>query len=53
MRVLEVYRVEDAGRRVRVLGLRVHHGLLGASLAALGLVLVWHDRRDWPWRLLD
>jgi hypothetical protein len=34
------------GPRTHVLGRRVHHGLAGAWLALLGIVLMWHDRRD-------
>jgi hypothetical protein len=42
----------DPGRplgRVYLFGYRLHHGLLGAVMTALGLVLCWHDRRDAPW----
>jgi hypothetical protein len=37
-------------RRVWVLGRRLHHGLAGAILLVAGLVLMWDDRRDAPWR---
>lgn len=42
-----------ANRRLYVFGYRLHHGLTGAVLAALGLGLVVHDARDFPWRLRD
>lgn len=34
------------GRRVWLMGQRVHHGATGAILLAAGLVLMAHDRRD-------
>lgn len=40
-------------RKLYVLGLRLHHGLTGTFLAALGAILVVHDARDFPWRLRD
>ncbi len=33
-------------RRVWLLGQRVHHGLTGALLAAVGAVLMLHDWKD-------
>jgi hypothetical protein len=42
-----------ACRKVYIVGLRIHHGLAGAAMLALGAVLVIHDRRDWPWPLID
>lgn len=52
MAVIEVYRVEGApGRRVTVLGARVHHGLCGVVLLGVGIALALHDRRDWPWSI--
>lgn len=39
--------------RVYICGYRVHHGLVGAALAAAGILLVWHDRRDFPWPVVD
>lgn len=36
-------------RRVWVLGLRIHHGAFGFLLLVIGTLLVWHDRRDFPW----
>jgi hypothetical protein len=41
------------GRRLYIYGRRVHHGLVGAILAALGLGLLAHDWRDRPWPLRD
>jgi len=34
-----------------VCGRRLHHGLVGLLLAALGAALMFHDRRDAPWGL--
>lgn len=34
-----------------LLGRRVHHGLVGVVLAAIGVVLAWDDRHDFPWQL--
>lgn len=36
--------------RVYVAGHRLHHGLTGCFIVGFGLALIWHDRRDWPWR---
>ena len=53
------------GPRVYVGGLRIHHGLAGCGLAAVGIArryallsavgiaLVLHDRADFPWRDCD
>lgn len=43
----------STGPRLYVLGARLHHGLTGAALCALGAVLMVHDRRDWPWPVRD
>lgn len=33
-----------------IAGHRVHHGLIGCVLAAFGVGLAYHDRRDfWAW----
>lgn len=40
-------------RRLYLRGRRIHHGLTGALLAALGVVLMLDDARDFPWRLTD
>lgn len=40
-------------RKLYAFGLRLHHGLTGAVLTALGIALVAHDARDFPWRLRD
>lgn len=37
--------------RVYINGWRIHHGLAGLALIALGLALAAHDWRDRPWRL--
>lgn len=42
-------RVNRKLRRVYFRGRRVHHGLVGAMMMAVGVVLVWHDRHDFPW----
>jgi hypothetical protein len=40
--------------RPRYLGRhRIHHGLTGVVLIAIGLAACWHDRRDFPWPLDD
>jgi hypothetical protein len=31
----------------------MHHGLFGLALALIGLVLLLHDRADFPWPLVD
>lgn len=53
------------GPRLYVHGLRVHHGLTGSALVAVGLLtheralvgcglaLVAHDAHDFPWRLRE
>lgn len=41
------------GYRVYICGRRLHHGLTGALLIPLGLLLCWHDRRDFPWPTRD
>lgn len=40
-------------RKLYVFGFRIHHGLQGCALVALGLILTFHDRKDFPWRLRD
>jgi len=40
-------------RRVYIHGRRIHHGLAGALLTALGAVLMLDDARDFPWRLRE
>lgn len=37
------------GPRIYILGCRIHHGLLGLALAAVGILLAWNDRADIPW----
>ena len=39
-------RYDAERRRVWVCGQRLHHGLTGALLAAAGIALMVHDRRD-------
>lgn len=34
------------GRRVKLFGYRIHHGLVGLFLVGLGLVLAAHDWAD-------
>jgi hypothetical protein len=43
---VRLYRGDDGGLRVVLVGLRVHHGLCGVVLAFSGVALAWHDRRD-------
>lgn len=40
-------------RRVYLGPLRIHHGAFGTAMFLLGALLVWHDRRDFPWWLID
>ena len=43
-------RYDPALRRVWVGNQRLHHGLTGVMLAALGTAMIlhdWHDRTDW------
>lgn len=37
--------------RLYVLNRRLHHGLTGVFLIALGMVLALHDKADFPWAL--
>lgn len=37
------------GMRVHILGLRIHHGLVGACLVVIGFALLVHDIHDAPW----
>ena len=39
--------------RVYVRGRRIHHGFTGTVMAAVGALLIWHDRRDWPFSFYD
>jgi hypothetical protein len=38
-------------RRLWICGRRCHHGLVCAAVAAIALIGVYHDRKDWPWPL--
>jgi hypothetical protein len=38
---------QRGARRIYVGRYRVHHGLIGALAATIGLVLAYHDRKDW------
>lgn len=40
---------DPAGSRLYIAGRRLHHGLAGQLLALIGLGLMLHDRRDYPW----
>lgn len=46
-------RVDWQLKRCWVLGKRLHHGLAGAAMVAIGLALAVHDRKDWPWPIND
>lgn len=37
-------------RRLYIGVRRIHHGRVGAWIAALGLALMLDDILDWPWR---
>ena len=39
--------------RVYVRGRRIHHGLTGAVMAAVGALLLIHDWKDRPWSFYD
>lgn len=41
------YARTPSGLRCYVLGRRLHHFTAGLVLVAVGVVLCWHDRRDW------
>jgi hypothetical protein len=41
-----LFRYDADAKRVWLLERRVHHGLVGVICAALGLLLMVHDRRD-------
>jgi hypothetical protein len=41
-----LFRYDTEHRRVWICGQRLHHGLTGALLAAAGIALMAHDRRD-------
>jgi hypothetical protein len=41
-----IVRYDAERRRVWICGQRLHHGLTGALLAAAGIALMAHDRRD-------
>jgi len=41
------------GRRLYIAGYRLHHGLAGVLLIAIGVALVAHDARDFPWPVKD
>lgn len=36
------------GKRTYIFRARVHHGLVGLALIAIGTVLLVHDRADFP-----
>lgn len=44
---MTLVRIDRVLRRVWVLNRRIHHGLAGALLVAVGTALMLHDRRDW------
>lgn len=39
--------------RLHIHGHRIHHGLTGLILIIIGVGLMLHDRRDFPWPLRD
>ena len=47
---MRLLHIDHDKRRVYVCGRRLHHGLVGLGAAAIGAVLMVHDRRDFPWR---
>lgn len=46
----EIVRLEHNPNRVYVFDRHLHHGLDGAILVLIGLVLIVTDIRDFPWR---
>jgi hypothetical protein len=48
VKLLEVER-NALGCRVRVCAFRVHHGLVGVALVAVGAFLIGRDLDDFPW----
>lgn len=46
---MRLLRLDRDLRRVYFAGRRVHHGLVGAGMVAVGAVLAWGDRHDFPW----
>lgn len=44
---------ELQGRRLYLSGYRIHHGLVGLVLLAVGAALAFNDRHDWPFRLVE
>jgi hypothetical protein len=51
VRMSRLLHVDTKQRRVWICGLRVHHGLVGLGAAAVGAVLMLHDRKDFPWHV--
>lgn len=49
--LMRLLHVDTKQRRVWICGLRVHHGLVGLGAAAVGAVLMLHDRKDFPWHV--
>lgn len=47
-----VLRVDRQLRRAYIFERRLHHGAVGVIGAAVSLLLVLHDRRDFPWRFI-
>lgn len=41
-------RKHPKGLRFYILGYRIHHGLVGEGLIIAGGILLWADRRDFP-----
>jgi len=45
--------VRDRDCKTFLFGYRLHHGLVGAVFAALGVFLMVDDWKDFPWRVSD
>lgn len=46
----QVCHYDRSDRRIWVVGMRLHHGLMGAMLTTAGAMLMahdWHDRAEW------
>lgn len=45
-----MFRIQKTeGYRLFFFNYRVHHGLTGCVFIAIGLALILHDRKDFPW----
>jgi hypothetical protein len=45
----QIIHLKTDPRRVYVFDRHLHHGLDGVVLLFISLILIWTDRRDFPW----